>query len=66
MVLDESANHLDLPAIEQLEQALENFESTLLLVTRDRRPASAVRVDREIDVGDLLTFPRVKGGRYES
>ena len=65
LVLDEPTNHLDLPAIEQLEQALENYEGTLLLVTHDRRLASAVRVDHEINVRDLLTFPRVKGGRYE-
>ncbi|SEQ23792.1 ATPase components of ABC transporters with duplicated ATPase domains [Lentzea xinjiangensis] len=64
LVLDEPTNHLDLPAIEQLEQALENYGGTLLLVTHDRRLASAVRVDHEINVGDLLTFPRVKGGRY--
>jgi ATPase subunit of ABC transporter with duplicated ATPase domains len=64
LVLDEPTNHLDLPAIEQLEQALETYEGTLLLVTHDRRLASAVRVDHEINVRDLLTFPRVKGGRY--
>jgi ATPase subunit of ABC transporter with duplicated ATPase domains len=66
LVLDEPTNHLDLPAIEQLEQALENYDGTLLLVTHDRRLASAVRVDHEINVRDLLTFPRVKGGRYEA
>ncbi|MFI6101771.1 ABC-F family ATP-binding cassette domain-containing protein [Lentzea sp. NPDC051213] len=64
LVLDEPTNHLDLPAIEQLEQALEIYEGTLLLVTHDRRLASAVRVDHEINVRDLLTFPPVKGGRY--
>ncbi|MFC3898689.1 ABC-F family ATP-binding cassette domain-containing protein [Lentzea rhizosphaerae] len=63
LVLDEPTNHLDLPAIEQLEQALDTYEGTLLLVTHDRRLASAVRVDHEINVRDLLTFPRVKGGR---
>ncbi|SEP88687.1 ABC-F family ATP-binding cassette domain-containing protein [Lentzea albida] len=66
LVLDEPTNHLDLPAIEQLEQALETYAGTLLLVTHDRRLASAVRVDHEINVRDLLTFPRVKGGRYGS
>jgi len=30
-------NHLDLAAIEQLEQALDTFDGTLLLVTHDRR-----------------------------
>ncbi|MEU0884991.1 ABC-F family ATP-binding cassette domain-containing protein [Lentzea sp. NPDC005914] len=66
LVLDEPTNHLDLPAIEQLEQALETYEGTLLLVTHDRRLASAVRVDHEINVRDLLTFPHVKGGRYDA
>ncbi|WP_285751445.1 ABC-F family ATP-binding cassette domain-containing protein [Lentzea sp. NBRC 105346] len=57
LVLDEPTNHLDLPAIEQLEQALDSYDGTLLLVTHDRRLADAVRVDHEINVPDLLTFP---------
>jgi ATPase subunit of ABC transporter with duplicated ATPase domains len=46
LVLDEPSNHLDLPAIEQLESALEGYTGTLLLVTHDRRMLDAVRVDR--------------------
>jgi len=46
LVLDEPSNHLDLPAIEQLEAALEGYPGTLLLVTHDRRMLDAVRVDR--------------------
>jgi ATPase subunit of ABC transporter with duplicated ATPase domains len=46
LVLDEPSNHLDLPAIEQLESALESYTGTLLLVTHDRRMLDAVRVDR--------------------
>jgi len=64
LVLGEPTDYLDLPAIERLEQALESCAGTLLLVTHDRRLASAVRVDRELNVRDLLTFTRVKGGRY--
>ena len=50
LVLDEPSNHLDLPAIEQLEQALEGFGGTLLLVTHDRRLLDAVHVTRTVTV----------------
>ena len=41
------------PAIEQLEQALEAFDGTLLLVTHDRRMLETVRLTRrwEVDAG---------------
>ena len=34
----QAANHLDLEAITQLEQALDRFVGTVVLVTHDRRP----------------------------
>lgn len=46
VLLDEPTNDLDLPAIEQLEQALESYTGTLLLVTHDRRMLETVRTDR--------------------
>jgi ATPase subunit of ABC transporter with duplicated ATPase domains len=49
-VLDEPSNHLDLPAIEQLEQALAGFGGTVLLVTHDRRLLEAVHVTRTVSV----------------
>jgi ATPase subunit of ABC transporter with duplicated ATPase domains len=49
-VLDEPTNPLDLPAIEQLEQALDTFEGTLLVVTHDRRLLEALRVTRTVAV----------------
>jgi ATPase subunit of ABC transporter with duplicated ATPase domains len=39
-----------LAAIEQLEQALEYYEGTLLLVTHDRRMLANVRTDRSWNV----------------
>ncbi|MGI8651767.1 MAG: hypothetical protein ACR2I7_03095 [Geodermatophilaceae bacterium] len=46
LVLDETTNHLDLPAIEQLEQAMDSFTGTLLLVTHDRRMLTSTRSTR--------------------
>ncbi len=50
LVLDEPTNHLDIEAIEQLEQALAGYSCTLILVTHDRRLASAVEITTTIDV----------------
>jgi ATPase subunit of ABC transporter with duplicated ATPase domains len=63
LVLDEPTNHLDLAAIHQLEQALETYEGTLLLVTHDRRLAEAISVDRELDVRGLCAAQPEKGAR---
>jgi ATPase subunit of ABC transporter with duplicated ATPase domains len=52
LVLDEPTNHLDLAAIEQLEEALDNFEGTVLLVSHDRWLLETVRVDRTVTVED--------------
>ncbi|NLE72022.1 MAG: hypothetical protein GX609_08015, partial [Actinomycetales bacterium] len=41
-----------LPAIEQLEQALESFDGTILLVTHDRRMLETVRLTRRWHVED--------------
>ena len=52
LVLDEPTNHLDLEAIEQLEDALGDYEGTLILVTHDRRMLERVAVNRRIMVED--------------
>jgi ATPase subunit of ABC transporter with duplicated ATPase domains len=51
LVLDEPSNHLDLPAIEELEGALAGFTGTLLLVSHDRRLLEAVEMTRRIELG---------------
>ena len=50
LVLDEPSNHLDLPAIEELEAALDRYEGTLLLVTHDRALLQSVRTTRVVHV----------------
>ena len=51
--LDDLITLLDLEAIEQLEQALETFDGTVLLVTHDRRMLENVALTRrwEVDGG---------------
>ena len=59
--MNQPTNHLDLPAIEQLEQALETFGGTVLLVTHDRSLLDSVRITRTVTleagliVSDLAT-----------
>jgi ATPase subunit of ABC transporter with duplicated ATPase domains len=52
LVLDEPSNHLDVPAVEQIEEALAAFAGTVLLVSHDRRLLDAVDLTRRIDLGD--------------
>ena len=42
LILDEPTNHLDLPAREAIENALRNFDGTILIVTHDRYLLDAV------------------------
>ena len=50
LILDEPSNHLDLPAIEQLESALEDYDGTLLLVTHDQTLLDNIDVTRTIQL----------------
>ena len=42
LVLDEPTNHLDIPAREAVEEALDDFDGTVLIVTHDRSLLDAV------------------------
>jgi hypothetical protein len=50
LVLDEPSNHLDLPAIDELEGALDRYEGPVILVTNDRALLQSVRVTRVVRV----------------
>ena len=61
LVLDEPTNNLDIPAAEVLEESLEKFAGTVIVVSHDRYLLDRL-VDRVIEVreGELRTF----GGGY--
>ncbi len=52
LVLGELTNHLDLPAIEQLETALGSWDGTLLLVTHDRRLLETVSLTGTLELAE--------------
>lgn len=54
LLLDEPTNNLDIPAIEVLEEALEEFEGTVLVISHDRYFLDKV-VDRVVEL---------RGGRF--
>jgi len=68
LILDEPTNHLDIPSQEVLENALTDFEGTLLMVTHDRYLARKLAAsvwtieERATDIGRLQAF---RGGYEE-
>ncbi len=48
LVLDEPTNHLDLEAVEQLEQALAEWDGALVVVSHDRRFLETVAPTRTL------------------
>jgi ATP-binding cassette subfamily F protein 3 len=57
LILDEPTNHLDIPAKEMLEEALKNYEGTILIVSHDRYFISKV-ANKIVEVrdGELLVY----------
>ena len=57
LLLDEPTNHLDIPAKEMLEEALQNYDGTLVVVSHDRYFISQVANKIvEIREGELLVY----------
>lgn len=58
LVLDEPTNNLDLPSCEVLENALDDFQGTILVISHDRYFLDRV-VDRvvELEDGALVEYP---------
>lgn len=57
MLLDEPTNHLDIPAKEMLEESLQNYDGTLIVVSHDRYFISKVANKIvEIRDGELLVY----------
>lgn len=57
LILDEPTNHLDIPAKEMLEEALQNYDGTVIIVSHDRYFISkAANKIVEIRDGELMLY----------
>ena len=57
LILDEPTNHLDIPAKEMLEEALQKYDGTVIIVSHDRYFISKVANKIvEIRDGELITY----------
>jgi ATP-binding cassette subfamily F protein 3 len=57
LILDEPTNHLDIPAKEMLEEALQNYDGTVIIVSHDRYFISQVANKIvEIRDGELILY----------
>ena len=57
LILDEPTNHLDIPAKEMLEEALQNYDGTVIIVSHDRYFISQVANKIvEIKDGELIPY----------
>ncbi|MGQ4648399.1 ATP-binding cassette domain-containing protein [Lyngbya aestuarii] len=57
LILDEPTNHLDIPAKEMMEEAIQNYDGTVIIVSHDRYFISKVANKIvEIRDGEFLTY----------
>lgn len=62
LILDEPTNHLDIPAKEMLEEAIRNYDGTLIVVSHDRYFISQIANKIvEIKEGELIVY----NGNYQ-
>lgn len=62
LILDEPTNHFDLPSVEVLEEALQNFRGTLLVISHDRYFLNQVVNEiYAVEDGELVYYP----GNYD-
>ncbi|MEM8605210.1 MAG: ABC-F family ATP-binding cassette domain-containing protein [Cyanobacteria bacterium P01_H01_bin.121] len=63
LLLDEPTNHLDIPGKEMLEQALKNYEGTVLIVSHDRYFISQV-ANKIVEIRDGQLHPYLGDYHY--
>src|SRR5919204_1974809 len=65
LLLDEPTNHLDIPAQEMLEEALSNYEGTVVFVSHDRYFIDALATRLWVIEDGLMTMHLGNYGDYE-
>lgn len=61
LVLDEFTSHLDLDAIEQIQEAITEYRGAVLFVTHDRYILESINIDHYYHIGDGKTKELLSG-----